>query len=487
MGYVSGHTPHGWRLPLRAARIGNLGNVDETGAADGDALVYDDGTDTWGPGGGGGSPVAVDDDGVEVVAAASRLNFADNLTVTDDGAGEVTIDALAGGGEAYNETVGDASEVTFDIVHGLGTTAVLVAVIEVTSGEMLVAGTDYGVQVLDGDTARLVFVVAPGSDDALVVVASGAPGGGGGGGGSEGLRSQAVVEDPDTWAEIVHGLGTTPQPGEIVIVPRNVDHDVVRWAVSDESASTFRVTVDPAPGTDNEFHFAWVWTKAAPLDPPTYQDVVTADGAVALWTFNERVSGTTYVDVIGSRTLSCIGDTPAVADGLMGEAVEVATAGSGNRLETTAHFGNLGEMTYECWVRMPTATHQLATMAQGSGNNNFTGLSVSDAQVEFVNRSSSAYPSVSASMAGTDLRDGEWHHVVGTFVRSTGAVALYVDGNLVAVGTSGTGSPTLSGFYLGNRHASDGLWVGQLDKVAVYDRVLTGDEVSTHYALGTAS
>jgi hypothetical protein len=51
----------GWKLPLRDARLGNLGNVSETGVADGDGLVYDAGTDTWQPGSagtsaGGGSP-----------------------------------------------------------------------------------------------------------------------------------------------------------------------------------------------------------------------------------------------------------------------------------------------------------------------------------------------------------------------------------------------------------------------------------------------
>ena len=43
-----------------------------------------------------GNPVAVDDDGVEVVAETTRLNFADNLSVTDDGAGAVTIDGQPG-------------------------------------------------------------------------------------------------------------------------------------------------------------------------------------------------------------------------------------------------------------------------------------------------------------------------------------------------------------------------------------------------------
>lgn len=42
--------------------------------------------------------VAVEDDGTEVVASASRLNFGTDLSVTDSGSGEVKIDSTASGG-----------------------------------------------------------------------------------------------------------------------------------------------------------------------------------------------------------------------------------------------------------------------------------------------------------------------------------------------------------------------------------------------------
>lgn len=42
-------------------------------------------------GGGGGSPIAVQDDNIEVVNPLTILNFGDQLTVTDEGAGKATI------------------------------------------------------------------------------------------------------------------------------------------------------------------------------------------------------------------------------------------------------------------------------------------------------------------------------------------------------------------------------------------------------------
>jgi hypothetical protein len=70
---------------------------------------------------GSGNPVAIDDDGAEVVADVARINFGDNLAVTDDGGGTVTIDGAAGGAGSYAETVGDGAEDTFTITHSLDT------------------------------------------------------------------------------------------------------------------------------------------------------------------------------------------------------------------------------------------------------------------------------------------------------------------------------------------------------------------------------
>jgi hypothetical protein len=132
--------------------------------------VWDQAEDEWvtvGAAGGGGS-VAVDDNGQEVTAEASRLNFGTGLSVTDDGGGEVTIDATGGGAGAgaYDEVVGDGTEVTFDVEHGLGTSAVVVAAWEVSSGERLTPA----MLILNDDEVRVTFSSAPDPDDARVVV-----------------------------------------------------------------------------------------------------------------------------------------------------------------------------------------------------------------------------------------------------------------------------------------------------------------------------
>lgn len=124
------------------------------------------------------SAIQIEDDGTPV-ADAEVINFGTGLSVTDNGSGEVTVDA---GNLSYAGTVGDASETTFEIEHSLDSSAVIVEVIEVSSGAGLVAGTDYTWSVVDDDKIEVVFSSAPGADDALVVVvASGGTSGGGGG------------------------------------------------------------------------------------------------------------------------------------------------------------------------------------------------------------------------------------------------------------------------------------------------------------------
>lgn len=166
--------------------------VDPSDYLDGEVPVKDDATGLFVPGepGGGGS-VAVDDDGEEVTDEASRLNFGEGLSVTDDGGGAVTIDAQP--------------------------------------------------------TA---------------------------------LRGPALIEDPDTRLDVIHGLPRVPEQGEIHVQPRSVDHEVERWAVHSEDAGQFTVEVDPAPGAGKEFPFWWLWVPAEPaVAPPFVASVSTYDAA----------------------------------------------------------------------------------------------------------------------------------------------------------------------------------------------------------------
>jgi hypothetical protein len=77
------------------------------------------------------------------------------------------------------------------------------------------------------------------------------------------------------------------------------------------------------------------------------------------------------------------------------------------------------------------------------------------------------------------LRDNQWHMVTATY--ASGAQRLYVDGCLVASGATGGPLPIVANSVkiggvngFGPYHHP---WVGQIDEVSVYGRVLTASEV----------
>lgn len=83
--------------------------------------------------------------------------------------------------------------------------------------------------------------------------------------------------------------------------------------------------------------------------------------------------------------------------------------------------------------------------------------------------------------------DGAWHHVVSTL--SSAGLALYVDGQLVGTDPN-TVAENFAGYW---RVGGDTTWGstsayfdGQIDEVAIYERVLTAAKIANHYEIGSA-
>lgn len=87
------------------------------------------------------------------------------------------------------------------------------------------------------------------------------------------------------------------------------------------------------------------------------------------------------------------------------------------------------------------------------------------------------------------VADGAWHHAVATVV--PGHVELWLDGRLVATRSdTGTGFSYDGSWRVGRQSvadwpmAGDATFVGDIDTVRVYDRVLTPSDISAHHAAG---
>lgn len=89
-------------------------------------------------------------------------------------------------------------------------------------------------------------------------------------------------------------------------------------------------------------------------------------------------------------------------------------------------------------------------------------------------------------LSGAGFNNGQWHHVVFTRVKSSGALVLYVDGTSRATGTGNKNSlnvPTTLSFgrQNDNAHNAGQYFNGSLDEVAVYSTALSAATVLQHY------
>ena len=88
-------SPYGLGGGTSVPTLSELPDVDPTGLADGDVLVWDDATDTWIPGT-GSAGLTISDEGTPLTTAATSIDFVgagvvatavgDDVTVTIDGA-----------------------------------------------------------------------------------------------------------------------------------------------------------------------------------------------------------------------------------------------------------------------------------------------------------------------------------------------------------------------------------------------------------------
>ena len=77
----------------------------------------------------------------------------------------------------------------------------------------------------------------------------------------------------------------------------------------------------------------------------------------------------------------------------------------------------------------------------------------------------------------TDINDGNWHFCVATRKSSTGELKLYVDGVLENTGTGRTGALTASNIIKIGSDNNRGFFLGEIDEVSIWDKVLTADEI----------
>jgi hypothetical protein len=177
----------------------------------------------------------------------------------------------------------------------------------------------------------------------------------------------------------------------------------------------------------------------------------------------------------------------AIAGAIAGDADTAATFDGTNDYGTVARQVS-DDFSIELWFKstqgIGTGTQwtSAAGLVDGSvaGVGNDFGISLrSDGKVV----AGIGTPDVSIVSTTGGYDNGAWHHVVFTRTKSTGALALYVDG--VAAGTATGNTASLTGaasLSFGRIQSGGNYFAGSLDDVSIYSVALSAATISAHFA-----
>lgn len=214
----------------------------------------------------------------------------------------------------------------------------------------------------------------------------------------------------------------------------------------------------------------------------SYSSEVLADSPLLYLRMGES-SGTTMTDSSGNgRNGTYVGSPTFGATGAVGDG-DTATTFNG-----TTQSGSVADAA---WMDVTTASVETWFKTTASGDQQMTGRwdsqstsrqaiyldFVSAGQIRVIARISGATRIVSA--ADTGLRDGNWHHVVGTYDGTT--LALYVDGTLASSAAWSGTLPNIAFEYQVALRTGTGRFNGTLDEVAFYGGALSAARVLAHY------
>jgi hypothetical protein len=145
------------------------------------------------------------------------------------------------------------------------------------------------------------------------------------------------------------------------------------------------------------------------------------------------------------------------------------------------------DLSVEFWFE---STQGLGTNAQWWGNAGLVDAEVAGAANDFgVSLRSdgritagTGTPDASIVSSSAGYNDGNWHHVVFTRTRSSGALNLYVDGVSAGSATGATASLTSpASINFGRIQTGTNYFAGSLDEVATYNVALSQATVTAHY------
>ncbi|MFZ1701483.1 MAG: Calx-beta domain-containing protein [Pyrinomonadaceae bacterium] len=178
--------------------------------------------------------------------------------------------------------------------------------------------------------------------------------------------------------------------------------------------------------------------------------------------------------------------------GVVGNAFDFSVGASGVQVPPSAgiNVGAAAGMSADAWIN-PGAIGANETIIEWSGTPipvngvRFVQTSGGNLRLDVVDSTGASHVTTTT---GPVLTAAAWQHVAFTFNKTTGDVALYVNGvaQTLTVANLGTGftPATNNGLIIGRRNSGGQDFDGLADEVEIFSRALTGAEVSSIFNAG---
>jgi len=226
-----------------------------------------------------------------------------------------------------------------------------------------------------------------------------------------------------------------------------------------------------------------------------YEDVAIREddyvkaGCVGHWKLNDDAADTTVVDSShNSNDGAAQQNTEDVTTtGKIGGALSfdgssdyiTVSDPAGGELD----FGSSGDFSISAWCRSDGTGVNQRIVSKG---NYWVMITAGDVFQAGLTDGVDAQVAVGGS---SDMCDGEWHHIVGTFDRD-GVLTVYLDGTVEGTPADISGEGDIDNSYdlhIGSHVTPSDYFNGDIDNVAIFNRVLAAKEVQYLYNAGNGT
>jgi len=221
-----------------------------------------------------------------------------------------------------------------------------------------------------------------------------------------------------------------------------------------------------------------------------YRDLILSDGPVAYYRLGDTENS--VKDEIAGHDGTVIGSVSHGPGAIAGDPDQALVGTGQGWIDIAQIYPFSGNAVYsiEAWVspqQSSTLTGVLSRNIATPGNPPVDGYSLYIGNGDLSPIMGRWLTNNQESASGPGLTPGTFAHVVGTYDGMT--LRVYVNGVLVGNGSSTQmlSAPSTDLAIAATRNGTYGYFVGSLDEIALYDKVLPIERIAAHYAAGSGN